>query len=210
MKLYSFQFSPNPLKVKWALKELKLDYQNEEVVLFKGEQRDEKFLMVNPKGKVPVLIDGEDVITESNAIIFHLGKRYGGNLWPTDHSGEIRALEWMFFESSQMTQHCGPLWFNVFGNPKMGREIKSDKDMAKQIEGAEWFLGKLERNFEKSEYLLGPDFSLADCALGTTLSILKLTSLGELRKWPRTKEYRDRILERPAFNQAGGHALFDL
>jgi len=89
VKLYSFARSPNPLKVRIALLELGVPVDLEEVDLFRGEHRSEAFRAVNPHGKVPVLVDGDVVLPESNAILGYLGKTHGAGLWPEDARGEV-------------------------------------------------------------------------------------------------------------------------
>ena len=74
MKLYHFP-SPNPQKVTFALKELGLDCEIIPVDLAKGEQKAPAFLAINPAGRVPVLIDDGETLTESQAILAYLETR---------------------------------------------------------------------------------------------------------------------------------------
>ena len=62
MKLYDFPLSPYCQKVRIALSEKELAYDKTFVDLTKNEQRAPEFLRLNPYGKVPVLIDDEEVI----------------------------------------------------------------------------------------------------------------------------------------------------
>ena len=76
MKLYHFP-SPNPQKVTFALRELGLDCEIVPVDLAKGEQRQPEFLALNPFGRVPVLADGDLVLSEAQAILGYLGEKTG-------------------------------------------------------------------------------------------------------------------------------------
>ena len=91
MKLYHFP-SPNPQKVTFALLELGLDCEKIPVDLSKREQRDPAFLAVNPFGRVPVLVDGDLMLSESHAILGYLGEtiQYG-----PDKLTEIRLRRWL-------------------------------------------------------------------------------------------------------------------
>src|ERR1051325_1973422 len=64
----------NTLKLRFALAELGLEYEFVPVDLAKGESRTPDFLRINPHGKVPVLVDGEFALPESNAILWYLGE----------------------------------------------------------------------------------------------------------------------------------------
>jgi glutathione S-transferase len=61
----------------------------------RGEARTPEFKRINPKGRVPVLVDGEFQLTEAPAILLHLAQTGPGlNLMPSGEDGLIRAVEW--------------------------------------------------------------------------------------------------------------------
>lgn len=209
MILYSFDSSPNPLKVRVALREIGLECETREVVLFKGEQKSEEFLKVNPLGKVPVLVDDKVTLCESNAIIYYLAKEYGQPLWPKSSIEEAEALQWLFFESAHIAPHFGTVWFNKFGMPKLGHESQPNSEIQDSIESAEWALGHLEKHLDKNLYILGQEFSLVDCSIGIQVSILSETLLSVGNPWPNTSAYRDRIISRKSWRESNGLAIFD-
>ena len=61
----------------WMLHELDLDYEKRLIGARTGETHTSAFLRLNPGGKIPVLEDGELVLTESAAIITYLAEKYG-------------------------------------------------------------------------------------------------------------------------------------
>ena len=69
------------------------------VKLHKGEQRTPEYLAMNPRGQVPVLVDGDDVITQIVAIVLHLDRRLPeAGLLPKAGLARTRLLEtlmWM-------------------------------------------------------------------------------------------------------------------
>ena len=71
MKLYGFG-PTRSLRALWGLKELDSDFEFVPVNLAAGEHRRPDFLRLNPAGKVPVLVDGDLVLTESAAIVMYL------------------------------------------------------------------------------------------------------------------------------------------
>src|SRR5687767_8040952 len=98
MKLYGYR-NGRTLRAAWALEEARATYEYVEVDLFKGEARKPAFLALNPAGKVPVLIDGDRVITESAAICLHVGERYpeAGLLPPAGTPERTECYQWISF-----------------------------------------------------------------------------------------------------------------
>ena len=68
----------------WALEELGLAYEYVRLDRANNEHRSAEYLVINPNGKVPALVDGEERYFESLAILLHLAERYGPKkgLWP--------------------------------------------------------------------------------------------------------------------------------
>jgi glutathione S-transferase len=67
MKLYGAP-PTRALRVIWLLNELGLEYEMLPVDVLQGENQQEDFLTLNPAAKLPVLVDGSVVVTESSAI----------------------------------------------------------------------------------------------------------------------------------------------
>ena len=87
MKLYTFE-SFNPKKVELALYELGVDFEPIEVDLYRRQNREPAFLALNPRGKIPVLVDGDLVLSESYAIVAYLGEREGRRGGEEEGEGE--------------------------------------------------------------------------------------------------------------------------
>src|SRR5262249_61791003 len=75
MKLYGFG-PTRSLRALWCLRELGADFEFVPVNLLAGENQSPEFLALNPAGKLPVLVDGDSVITESAAIVLYLAEKY--------------------------------------------------------------------------------------------------------------------------------------
>jgi glutathione S-transferase len=75
---------------------LGLDCELVPVDLINREQAGAEFQSVNPFGRVPVLIDGDLVLPESQAILAYLGDR-AGRLWPSSPGERAEALKWLFY-----------------------------------------------------------------------------------------------------------------
>jgi glutathione S-transferase len=75
MRLYGFG-GTRSLRALWALRELDAEFEFVPVNLLAGEHRRPDFLRLNPAGKIPVLVDGDVLLTESAAIVMYLAEKY--------------------------------------------------------------------------------------------------------------------------------------
>src|SRR6185295_14363105 len=105
MKLYEFGFTRS-IRARWTLQELGVDFEGVTVNLLAGEHRSPQFLAINPAGKLPALIDGDLVLTESAAIVWYLAEKHRKFL-PADLEGRAEVNRWLLFTVTELEQ---PLW----------------------------------------------------------------------------------------------------
>ena len=75
------------------------------VDILKGETREPDFLALNPAGKVPVLVDGDLVITESSAIQLYLADKYSqAGFIPETVEDRAKMYRWIFFLATEIEQ----------------------------------------------------------------------------------------------------------
>src|SRR5215469_11858572 len=92
MKL--LEFAPTrSIRVRWTLQELGVAFEAVTINMLAGEHRSPAFLRINPAGKLPVLIDGDMVLTESVAIVLYLAESTPtrGSFRPTSNDGPNSA-----------------------------------------------------------------------------------------------------------------------
>jgi GSH-dependent disulfide-bond oxidoreductase len=196
MKLYYFP-SPNPQKVKFALLELGLDCEMVPVDLTKREQREPAFLTLNPFGRVPVLVDGDLTLSESQAILAYLGEKTG-RLWPNSAAGRAQALQWLFFLSQHIMPAAGEVALRirakVLGIPVdeaiVARGEKALPDVIRILEG----------RLANSRWLLGGEFSLVDCAFCPILNVIEKAGFS-FAEFPKVSAYLDAARARPAWRE---------
>src|SRR5437899_1067086 len=194
MQLYHFP-SPNPQKVTFALKELGLDCELLPVDLSKGEHKAPGFLAVNPFGRVPVLVDGDLTLAESQAILAYLGEKTG-RLWPASTAGRADALKWLFFLSQHIMPAAGEvalrLRAKLFGVPL------DEATVARGEAALPGALAVVEGQLATTKWLLGAGFSLADCAYCPILNVIEKAGFS-LAGFPKTRAYLDACRARPAW-----------
>ena len=79
-----------------ALEEAGADFEPVEIDFGSAQQQSAAYLAINPKGRVPVLEDGGEIITESPAILRYIARRFpAADLWPEDMLEDARCTEWL-------------------------------------------------------------------------------------------------------------------
>ena len=72
-----------------------------------GEHKSAEFLETNPLGEIPVLVDGDVTLRNSQAILVYLARRYGDGAWlPTEPAQMARVMQWLSIAANEI-QH-GP------------------------------------------------------------------------------------------------------
>lgn len=193
MKLYGTP-PTRALRAIWLLNELGLEYETVPVDLMQGDNRNEDFLALNPVGKLPVLVDGSVVVTESAAIQFYLADKYPqAGLIPEGVEDRAQMYRWIFFLVTEIEQ---PLWRiarHTFIYPE-DQQLPQDADIAGQ-ECVE-MLSVLERHMAGREFVLGDRLSVADFNAAYTLDWSSAAQL--LGSMPRLREYLESMYARPS------------
>ena len=108
IKLYDFLISGNCYKVRLLLSMLALEYERVPVDLAGGESQTDEFKKLNPRGQVPVLVDGDTTIWDSMAILSYLARKYGGTgddngSWlPNGVIGLTHVMQWLAVSENEL------------------------------------------------------------------------------------------------------------
>ena len=193
----------NTLKLRFALAEIGVDYEFVPVDLAKGESRTPEFLAINPHGKVPVLVDGDFALPESNAILWYLGETHPeAKLLPrldgSASATRARAQILRFCDiASTAIYPAYSDWWNATNSDDASKRSPAAADAAlAKITRA---LGVLETTLASGEYLVGA-FSLADIANASIVfSLKRRLKTDPLAGLERTRAWYDRVTARPAW-----------
>jgi glutathione S-transferase len=195
MKLY---FSPGAcsLSPHIALREAGLDFTLVKVDLASGKIAADgsDFSRINPKGYVPTLeLDDGRLLTEGPAIVQYIADRKpGSGLAPENGSFErYRLQEWLGFINSELHKGFGPLFDSA--TPDKAKTAACE-NLAKRLAFA-------AAQLEKSDFLLGGQFSVADGYLYTVLSWARWTGI-DLARWPSLTAFQERVGQRPSVQAA--------
>jgi glutathione S-transferase len=188
--LYHHPFT-RAANVVWMLEEVGVPYALRSIDLLAGEHKAPAILALNPMGKLPILTDGEAVVTESAAIALYLADRYAyGTLAPrVDDPARAAYLRWSFFapsvvEPGAMAKVAG--W--------------SFKDSQAGWGSYDAMITAMESAVAGRAFLLGDTFTMADVVFGGTLRYMLGFKMMEPR--PAFTAYAERLADRPALQRA--------
>ena len=188
--LYHHPFS-RAANVLWMLEERETPYELRFVDIMAGAQKAPDIVALNPMGKLPILVDGDTVVTESAAIALYLADRYGyGRLAPrVDDPARGTYLRWSLFapsviEPGAMAKMAG--WSFKEGQAGWG--------------SYDAMLAAMERAVTGRDYILGDEFSMADVVFGGTVRYMLAFKMIEPR--PAFTAYAERLAARPALKRA--------
>jgi glutathione S-transferase len=199
MKLYWHPFSVFPRRVRIALREKNLAYEDIVVDLPSGALRAPEFRRLNPFGQVPVLEDGGLVISESIAILEYLEDRYPTPpLIARDIGVRATTRQLMLWSGDYLV----PPW-KACAAPVIYPDVAPDGESLKQgRDGIAAHLDVLEARLAGHDAWLVGDYSLADVCYApfvTTLGLLGLNDL--LAQRPATSRWIARLTDRPAVRE---------
>jgi glutathione S-transferase len=191
MKL--FEFGPTrSIRVRWTLQELRVDFEAVTVNMIAGEHRSPAFLKINPAGKLPVLVDGDLVLTESVAIVLYLAEKYPDQgLLPADLGQRAQANRWLLFAATELEQ---PLW-RIARHTNQYPEVKLPGDVALAREDFKSMAAVLEEHMGGRQCVAGNTVTVADFVLAYTLDWANEVQL--LDGFPHLQEYMERMYARP-------------
>ena len=193
----------NTLKIRFALAEIGAPYEFEPVDLAKGESRTPDFKRLNPHGKVPVLLDGDFALPESDAILWYLGEKYpDANLLPRPDSGgdalQTRAqiLRFLGIASTAFYPAYSDWWTATNSDdPAKRSPVAADSALVK-VKRA---LDVLEATLASGEHLVG-GFSLADVAnVSILFSLKRRLQIDPLAGHERVRAWYQRVTARPTW-----------
>ncbi|KAL4607882.1 hypothetical protein ACB092_09G207600 [Castanea dentata] len=203
LKLYSYWRSSCSWRVRIALNLKGLKYEYKAVNLLKGEQLSPEFTNLNPIGYVPVLVDGDLVLSDSFAIILYLEEKYPHHhpLLPQDlHKKAIN-----FQAANIISSSVQPLQ-NLATLKCIEETISSDPDV--KLAWAQHYTKKgfvaLERLLKDyaGRFATGDEVYLADLFLAPQIHAAIKRFNVDMTQFPLLSRLNEAYNEIPAFQDA--------
>ncbi len=181
----------NGRRVAIMLEETGLDYTVHQINLSQGEQRQPKFLKLNPAHGIPVIVeqssneDPDFVLTQSVAILIYLAEK-SGKLMPCNACQRARMYQWLLFDATDISQvrlESSRLGWNDFTDAA-----------AFLYERVLHRYDTLEQHLANHLYLAGEVFTIADISAYPWAFSMDL----DLQRFPHIHRWLKRIEQRPA------------
>ena len=192
MKL--FEFGPTrSIRVRWTLQELGVPFEAVTINMIAGEHRGPDYLKINPAGKIPTLIDGDLVLTESIAIVLYLAEKYPDkNLIPTNLGQRAELNKWLLFAVTELEQ---PLWRISHHTSLYPEDRRLPAEVILAREDFTPMARVLEEHMKGREFVVGNAVTVADFVLAYTLDWANEIRL--LEGLPHLHVYMTRMYARP-------------
>ncbi|WP_457418849.1 glutathione S-transferase family protein [Roseateles sp. P5_E7] len=203
MKLLGRLPSINVRKVMWTAALLDLDLEREDWGPGFRSPKEPEYLALNPNGLIPVLIDGDFVLWESNTICRYLAtQRYATTLLPTEARARARVEQWMDWQAGELNNSWRVAFMAlVRGQPATPEAIDAGV--------ANWnrHMGILDAQLAKTgAYVAGDEFTLADVVLGLSAQRWKNAPIARA-ELPAVEAYLERLSVRPGFAEYVGNGM---
>ncbi len=188
MTLYSAATCPFSQRCRIVLYEKGMDFQIIDVDL---HNKPEDLAVMNPYNQVPVLVERELVLHESNIINEYIDERFPHpQLMPPDPVMRARARLFLFRFEQELFSHVHTL------------ESPGQKGADKARIAIRDSLSMLAPIFAKQKYMLGEDFSMLDVAIAPLLWRLDHYGIQLPKQAAPLLKYAERLFSRPAYIEA--------
>jgi glutathione S-transferase len=181
------------MRVRWALEEVAQPYEVR-LVSF-SVMKEPAHRALHPFGQIPTYEEGDLVLFETGAIVFHIAERHGG-LLPEDANARARAITWMFAALSTVEPPIVELEQAPYAEgdkPWHKERLPLMKDRVRRR------LDDLSRRLGDADWLDGA-FSAGDLMM--VMVLRRLEGSGILEEYPSLSAYVARAEARPAYKRA--------
>ena len=165
LTIYGRANSSNVQKVLWCCAELGLTYERIDMGRQIGGNKEPEYLARNPNGLVPTIVEDDGyTLWESNTIVRYLAKRYGpSGFYPQDARAAATGEQWMDWQLNSLNDAFTPMFHGLV---REAPERRNHEHIEKSRANTQRHLAMLDRHLEKSRFVAGDAFSVADIPVG--------------------------------------------
>ena len=192
--LYTTPLSANGRKPLALSHALGLQPEIRLVNVYQGEGRTPVFLAQNPLGKIPVLVDGDFTLCESNAILVYIAEQHGGSrVWSAEPRARGDILRWLFWESSAWQPALSALLAPCVGHRLLPTVVPAPSAAPDwQSPQLTPLLAHLEAQLAGRAFLCGPELTIADLSVAGMTTYFRYAAFPS-GAWPNLAAWLARI-----------------
>jgi glutathione S-transferase len=210
LTLYSNPLTANGIKMSLLFNGVNVVPNIIEIQLHRGEQKSPQFLQLNPDGKIPVLVDDELILTESNAIMQYVANKFQSPLWPQNPEQQRQTLKWLFWQASKWSEATSLFAYRRVFLPHWG-VVGREKIAPELLQRFHTVMSQFDRVLKGCRTIVGETITIADLGLASSLIFSDeaqiplenyphiqnwLNHLGETSWWLQTKQTHAEILKK--------------
>ena len=191
MQIYADPITVNCRKVLAGLDLMNVPYELVHVDYFKGEQKSDTYMAINPNASLPAMKDGDFVLWESNAILMYAAdKHQAAAHYPTDLQTRADIQRWLLWESSSWFPSCYVYLVENCVKPLLGAET-DPAVLAAQDAQFHKLASILDQRLSQHTWVAGDHVTIADIALAAPMHLhgwqqLPLDNHRHLKRWLTT------------------------
>ena len=190
MQLHDFPLSGNCYKVRLFLGLIGQQAEVVHVDLPTGAQKRPEFLAINPRGQVPVLVDQDQPVPDSQAILVYLARRYAPAWLPEDALQQAHVASWLSYAANEV--HQGPATARVILLLRRSGDLDGAQTKGRQV------LELVNAHLADRTWLVGGQPSIADVAVYPYLAMAEEGGLS-LAPYPHLQAWFARIRALPGY-----------
>jgi glutathione S-transferase len=194
IKLYCFGESGNAYKAALTMNVAGIDWEPVYVDFFNGETRTPEYRKLNVMGEVPVMVDGDLVLTQSGVIQDYLSSKTG-RLGGKSAAERREVLRWMFFDNHKVSGVAGTLRFNMNFLPEAKRNTDVISFLSMRMHSA---LKIMDTHLEERDWLAADEATIADLACCGYLYYPEQFTF-DRAQYPHIDRWLDRIAALPGW-----------
>ena len=196
--------SVNVQKALWCLAELDIAYERIDAGMQFGRNNEPDYLAMNPNGRVPTLVDGDFVLTESRSIMQYLAsKKPESGLLPRDEAARADVTRWQFWDAAHFSPQMGTLAFEKVLKGMMGLGEPDGSKVQEALNNFRRFAAVLNKRLEGKKYVVGNALTIADLTLASSLMYAKQVEI-PLAEFPNVQAWFSRISELDGWKKTSG------
>lgn len=200
IRLHGFPLSPNTRRALFGLEESGLPYELVPVDLMTAQHKSDEYRKLNPTARVPVMVDGDFVLWESNAILEHLAARVPEKgLGPKDAHERGRLSQWVFMNAA----HLSPALAHIFAHSiRLPEEQRIPQLVTNGRAEVERCLRPLDAHLAGRDWV-ADRFTIVELSIVPSLSVAPMIGV-DLTQYPNVFAWLGRIHERPSYRKIYG------